>query len=82
MFLSDQNVVYVGSGIGKTAWLFSTLAQRDVNMYAFERFGRHHDISAQTLKEVRNHDNVHNLKVSSLSKCLSIQCSTIPCRRR
>jgi hypothetical protein len=66
VFLSNQNVVYVGSGIGKSAWLFSTLAQVDVKMFAFERFPRHHDMSAQALKAIRSDRNVHNLKVSSL----------------
>ena len=83
VFLSDQNVVYVGSGIGKTAWLFSTLAQVDVNMFAFERFPRHHDMSALALKAIRSHPDVHNLKVSSrVSKWLSVQCLTIPFRLR
>ena len=81
VFFSNQNVVYVGSGIGKTAWLFSTLAQVDVNMFAFERFPRHHDMSALALKEIRR--DVHNLKVSSrVSKWLSVQCLTIPFRLR
>ena len=64
VFLSDQNVVYVGSGIGKTAWLFSTLAQLDLKIFAFERYARNHDMSAQTLTYIRKHAKVHNLKVA------------------
>ncbi len=65
MFLSDQNIVYVGSGIGKTAWLLSTLAELDLNVYAFERHPNNHDTSAQTLLQVRNHPKVHRLMVAS-----------------
>ncbi len=66
VFLSGQNVVYVGSGIGKTAWLLSTLAQLDLKMFAFERYVPNHDVSAETLMCVRNNNKVHNLKVASL----------------
>ena len=64
VFLSGQNVVYVGSGIGKTAWLLSVLAQLDLNVFAFERDTRNHDFSAQALLQVRSHPKVHNLKVA------------------
>jgi len=63
VFLSAQNVVYVGSGIGKTAWLLSVLAQLDLNVFAFERHPPNHDVSAQTLQQVRSHSKVHKLKV-------------------
>ena len=66
VFLSEQHIVYVGSGIGKTAWLLSTLAQLDLSVYAFERFLPNYEFSAQTLLKVRNHPKVHNLKVVSL----------------
>ena len=66
MFLSGQNIVYVGSGIGKSAWLFSTLAQLDLKVFAFERHVANHDFSAQTLEEVRANRKVHNLQVDSL----------------
>ena len=66
MFLSEQNIVYVGSGVGKTAWLLSTLAQLDLNLFAFERYAPNYEFSAKTLREIRNHERVHNLKVVSL----------------
>jgi hypothetical protein len=78
VFLSGQNVMYVGSGTGKTAWLLPTLAQLDLSMFAFERYPPNHDVSAQTLLKVREHAQVHNLKV----KQLFIQCTNIPFRRR
>lgn len=65
LFLSDDNIVYVGSGIGRTAWLLSALAQLDLNVYAFERYVPNHDVSAHTLREVRRHTKVHKLKVAS-----------------
>ena len=65
VFLSNQNVVYVGSGIGKSAWLLPTLAQQDLKIFAFERYVPNHDFSARTLKEVRSHDKVYNLEVFS-----------------
>ena len=61
----DDNIVYVGSGTGRTAWLLSALAQLDLNVYAFERHVPNHDVSAQTLREVRRHTKVHKLKVAS-----------------
>jgi len=70
VFLSGQNVVYVGSGIGKTAWPLPTLAQLDLSMFAFERYTPNHDVSAKSLLKVREHSQVHNLKV----KQLFIQC--------
>ena len=66
MFLSEQNIVYVGSGIGKTAWLLSTLAQLDLSVFAFERYAPNYEFSAKTLREIRSHTKVHNLKVVSL----------------
>lgn len=66
VFLSGQNVLYVGSGIGKSAWLLPTLSQRDLNVFAFERYQPNHDVSAQTLLQVRGDERVHNLKVPSL----------------
>jgi hypothetical protein len=63
VFLSGQNVVYVGSGIGKTAWLLSVLAQLDLNVFAFERHVPNHEASAQTLLQVRSNPKVHKLKV-------------------
>ena len=64
VFLSFQNIVYVGSGIGKTAWLLPTLAQLDINVFAFERYPRNYDFSAQTLLKVRQNRKVHGLKVA------------------
>ena len=64
VFLSFQNIVYVGSGIGRTAWLLPTLAQLDINVFAFERYVRNYDFSAQTLVEVRQNSRVHGLKVA------------------
>jgi hypothetical protein len=66
VFLSEQNLVYVGAGIGRTAWLFPLLAQLDLSMYAFERYVPNHDFSARTLQQVRCHEKVHELKVASL----------------
>ena len=55
VFLSGQNIVYVGSGIGKTAWLLPTLAQLNLNMFGFERYVPNHDVSGETLDKVRTH---------------------------
>lgn len=66
VFLSGQNIVYVGSGIGKTAWLLPTLAQLNLNMFGFERYVPNHDASADTMDKVRTHPKVHNLQVVSL----------------
>lgn len=58
--------MYVGSGIGKTAWLFGTIAQLDVQVFGFERFVPNHEVSSRTLTEVRRNRKIHNLKVSPL----------------
>jgi protein-L-isoaspartate O-methyltransferase len=65
VFLSEQNVVYVGSGVGKTAWLMSTLTQLNLNIFAFERYVPNYEASARTLLEVRSHPKVHKLQVAS-----------------
>lgn len=65
-FFSGQNVVCAGTGIGKTSWLVPTLAQRKLKILGIERYAPNHDLSAQTLQRVRDHEKVHDLQVSSL----------------